>query len=235
MIDVLITGASRGIGYETALCLSKTIPCRILAVSRNIKSLEKLSKLVNTDSIDSQLIPLQLDFEQKGFQMHLIKAIEELNFKPKIVINNAGFLVNKPFKELNENDFDRSFNVNIKSAFLIINGIINHLVPKTHIVNISSMGGFQGSVKFEGLSLYSASKAALCSLTECLAEELKPLDIQINCLALGAVQTEMLAEAFPGYQAGISASEMAKFITDFALNGNKYFNGKVLPVSSSTP
>jgi NAD(P)-dependent dehydrogenase (short-subunit alcohol dehydrogenase family) len=97
------------------------------------------------------------------------------------------------------------------------------------------MGGVQGSAKFAGLSAYSSSKAALCTLTECLAEELKLENISVNCLALGAVQTEMLSKAFPGYRAPLSASEMAEFIVQFARSGHYYFNGKILPVSSTTP
>jgi NAD(P)-dependent dehydrogenase (short-subunit alcohol dehydrogenase family) len=97
------------------------------------------------------------------------------------------------------------------------------------------MGGFQGSAKFPGLSFYSASKAALCCLTECLATELKDKSIKMNALALGSVQTEMLDKAFPGYKAPVKAEEIAEFITDFAINGHRYVNGKVLPVSLSTP
>jgi len=85
------------------------------------------------------------------------------------------------------------------------------------------------------MSLYSASKGALAILTESLAEELKEQNIRVNALALGAVQTEMLEEAFPGYQAAVTAEEMADFITDFALKAHSYINGKIIPVSLSTP
>ena len=97
------------------------------------------------------------------------------------------------------------------------------------------MGGFQGSAKFAGLSAYSSSKAAVVGLTECLAEELKDKDIFVNCLAIGAVQTEMLSEAFPGYEAPVSPKQMAEYIFDFAIKGSQFYNGKILPVSSSTP
>jgi NAD(P)-dependent dehydrogenase (short-subunit alcohol dehydrogenase family) len=97
------------------------------------------------------------------------------------------------------------------------------------------MGGFQGSSKFPGLSAYSASKAALASLTECMAEELKSDGIHVNCLALGAVDTEMLRQAFPGYQAPVSSEDMARFIGEFSINQRTFFNGKIIPVSSSTP
>ena len=106
---------------------------------------------------------------------------------------------------------------------------------KSHILTISSMGGFQGSAKFAGLSAYSSSKAAIAGLTECLAEEFKGKNIAVNCLAIGAVQTEMLAEAFPGYKAQLLPFQMAEYIMDFAAKGHLYYNGKILPVSLSTP
>ena len=234
-MDVIITGTSRGMGYETVLTMASAKKCRILAVSRNIQVLISLKHKVDALLNGSELIPLHIDFEQPGFDLELIRKIESIHFSPQIVINNAGLLITKPFEKLTESDFDRMFNVNVKSVFLIVRSLLKYLPQRAHIVNISSMGGVQGSVKFSGLSLYSASKAALCVLTECLAEELKIHNIQLNCLALGAVQTEMLEEAFPGYMAGINAKEMSKYIVEFALTGNRFYNGKVLPVSNSTP
>jgi NAD(P)-dependent dehydrogenase (short-subunit alcohol dehydrogenase family) len=104
-----------------------------------------------------------------------------------------------------------------------------------HVVSISSMGGVQGSVKFPGLSAYSSSKGAIITLTELLAEEYKETGPSFNVLALGSVQTEMLEEAFPGFKAPLSATEMAQYIMDFSLTGNKFYNGKILQVSSTTP
>ena len=117
--------------------------------------------------------------------------------------------------------------------------IIHTLLPLmgkgSHIVNISSMGGFQGSVKFPGLSGYSASKAALACITECLANEFSELGISVNCLALGSAQTEMQEEAFPGYKSPVTAREMGEFVGNFAVTGNIVFNGKILPVAVTTP
>jgi len=104
-----------------------------------------------------------------------------------------------------------------------------------HVVTISSMGGVQGSLKFPGLAAYSSSKGAVITLTELWAEEFKETGPSFNVLAIGAVQTEMLEEAFPGYEAPITAKDMADYILDFALNGQRYYNGKLLQVSSSTP
>jgi NAD(P)-dependent dehydrogenase (short-subunit alcohol dehydrogenase family) len=152
-----------------------------------------------------------------------------------ILVNNAGLLIHKPVIEFDETDIDNLFNMNVKSAFLLTQALLPLFSKQAHIVNIGSMGGVQGSVKFPGLSLYSASKGALAILTECLALELKDRGVSVNCLALGSAQTEMLKKAFPGYKAPLSAVEMASFIADFALSGHMYFNGKILPVALSTP
>jgi NAD(P)-dependent dehydrogenase (short-subunit alcohol dehydrogenase family) len=152
-----------------------------------------------------------------------------------VLINNAGSLVNKPFMEISSSEFEAVFQVNVFAVATLIRLILPLMNQKGHVVNISSMGGVQGSAKFPGLSAYSSSKGALVILTELLAEEFKESGPSFNALALGAVQTEMLEEAFPGYQAPLSAAQMAEYIIDFALKGHQFYNGKVLPISSSTP
>ena len=113
--------------------------------------------------------------------------------------------------------------------------VIPFMQPKGHVVTISSMGGVQGSMKFAGLSAYSSSKGAVITLTELLAEEYKETGPSFNVLALGAVQTEMLEEAFPGYKAPTTPLEMATYIFEFSQKGQQFYNGKLLQVSSSTP
>ena len=224
-MDFLITGCSRGIGLELVKLLAQN-GHRVLAVSRNIQSLQ---------GIHEQVIPFALDLSQSGFEQSLLAKLNAITMRPDCIINNAGYLVNKPLSKLSADDFDSMFQVNMKVPFLLLQALSELLPSGSHVVNIGSMGGFQGSSKCPGLSLYSASKAALAVFSECLAEEWKDKGVKVNCLALGAAQTEMLEAAFPGYQAPLSASEMASFIADFSLNGHRYFNGKVLPVSVSTP
>ncbi len=183
----------------------------------------------------SNVSAFALDLNQTGVRAKLeaiLSPFPAIDF----FINNAGFLVNKPFLELKEEDIAQAYQVNIQSSFASTQAILpKMLINGGHIVNISSIGGYQGSVKFAGLSAYSTSKAALVSLTELLAEEYKETKVKINCLCLGAVQTEMLEEAFPGYQAPLSAAKMAEYIADFTLNQHQWMNGKVIPVSLSTP
>lgn len=226
MKQVLITGTSRGIGFEMVKLFSDS-GHRVLAISRNPDSVEKL-KLKNVTTIACD-ITQEEDLQQ--IQDVLNKDWKQVD----ILINNAGSLLNKPFQEATIAEFKQVYNTNVFGVAALIKIVLPLMKPTSHVVNISSMGGVQGSVKFAGLSAYSSSKGALITLTELLAEEYKENGPSFNVLALGAVQTEMLEEAFPGYQASISAEEMAAYIMNFSLTGNKFYNGKLLQVSNSTP
>lgn len=189
-------------------------------------------------NLKNQFKPIVFDIEDiNRISIDLKTEIEKYISSVDILINNAGFLVNKPFVNTQINDITKIININFVSPSIIIQSLIPllKLSDIKHVVNISSMGGYQGSSKFPGLSFYSASKAAVASLTECLSEEFKDNKISFNSLALGAVNTKMLKSAFPDYTAPINPKEMANFIYDFAINGYKYFNGKILPVSTTTP
>ena len=223
-MNVVITGASRGIGYELVkLFLAEGH--RVLAISRNEEKL-------NTLKIEGATT-LAFDLCKDSYQpiINTVSAFGHID----ILINNAGALVNKPFEELTNDDIKYVYNVNVFSIIKLTRDLMPSFSGDAHIINLSSVGGVQGSVKFPGLSVYSSSKGALTILTECLAEEFKETSYSFNTLALGAVQTEMLEEAFPGYKADVSPSQMANFIFKFAVEDGKLFNGKTVTVSSSTP
>jgi short-subunit dehydrogenase len=230
---ILITGASKGIGFEAVKQFSKNPSFMVIAVSRNTSS---INKLIDQNNI-SNVLAIKADVTKASDQKKIFSTIKKLNLNLNVLINNAGELVNKPFQKISAKELQSVYTTNVFAPFQLIQTLLPLMDKKTksHIVNISSIGGFQGSSKFAGLSAYSSSKAALCGLTECLAEELKTKNIAVNCLALGAVQTEMLAKAFPGYKAPLSPKQMAEYLCDFAVNGQKYYNGKILPVSLSTP
>lgn len=226
MKNIIITGTSRGIGFELAQLFAKN-NCNVLALSRNSEPLNKLAlKNISTISVD---LSDEADLQKvTSFISENWKSVD-------ILINNAGKLINKPFEELSSKDFMEVYQVNVFAVAELTKQLLPYFKKGSHVVNISSIGGVQGSMKFPGLAAYSSSKGALLTLTEMLAEEYKEQGISFNALALGAVQTEMLNEAFPGYKAPVSAIEMAEYIYNFALNGNKFYNGKILEVSSSTP
>ena len=224
--NVIITGASRGIGFALAWQLRKD-GHQVLALSRDITSLK--------ENESDNLYCLACDIADEG-DLKMVPAFVEENWQQvDIIIHNAGKLVNKPFAETTTSDFLEVYKVNVFAVAELTRLLLPFLNSQSHVVSISSMGGIQGSLKFPGLSAYSSSKGAVITLTELLAEEYKEQGISFNTLALGAVQTEMLAEAFPGFEAPTTADEMANYITNFALTGHQFYNGKVLQVSSSTP
>lgn len=233
-MKIIVTGASRGIGYSVVSAFCAIPETRVVAISRNRAKLMELEKLCNEKKAGS-MVPFVYDLENGDYEHDFLPFIRKELSLVDVLINNAGYLVNKPFSEITPDEFDRVFHINVKGPFRLIQSLKPLFTKDSHIVNIGSMGGVQGSMKFPGLSVYSASKGALGVLTECLAEELKEEQIKVNCLALGSVNTEMLAEAFPGYEAPLSSSEMARFIVDFSITGHRYFNGKLLPVSLSVP
>jgi short-subunit dehydrogenase len=235
-MNILITGASKGIGYEIVKQFAANSDNNIVALSRDIKLLQKLKSVCKND-YDNDIHIYSIDFLSSSYKQELINIVSIHNSNFDIIINNAGYLVNKPFTETTSLDIYNTYQINVFAPISILQIIIPGLDENKlcHIINIGSMGGYQGSTKFPGLSIYSTSKSALANLTECLAEEYKDKNIKINCLALGSVQTDMLNNAFPGFEAQTSPSEMASFIVEFCQKGGEYFNGKIIPISKSTP
>ena len=235
-MNYLITGASSGVGFETVLELSLRSSNRIIALARSDDKLQNLLNIARSITPDCKVHILKFDIVHDNYQETLIPFIKTHFNHIDVLINNAGQLINKPFLELNDEDWAEMFDSNIMGAVKMIRNLFPYFAKsQAHIVNIGSMGGFLGSSKFSGLSAYSAAKAALHNLTECLATELADKNISVNCLALGSAQTEMLEKAFPGYKSPVLAYEMGAYIANFAATGHKFYNGKVLPVALQTP
>ena len=234
-MNIVITGTSKGIGAEIVKILCKHKGNRIVAISRSGDGLRKLLQECHKINSEAKILTAEFDLSQYEFYPFLFQKIENFFLHCDILINNAGKLYNKSIEKTEPQDFDEIFNVNVKSVFFLSQLLLPIMTTGTHILNIGSIGGIQGSKKFAGLSAYSASKGAVGVLSEALAEELKERGIRVNCLALGAVQTEMFEKAFPGQKALQSPPQIAQFIVDFALNGHKFINGKIIPVSLSVP
>lgn len=224
--NIIITGTSRGIGFELVHLFANQ-GHNVLALSRNAQPVNNL----HFDNITSFSFDLCNDDDYQKVEQFIKNEWNHVD----VLINNAGALLNKPFSETTMDDFEHVYKTNVFGVAEMTRVVLPFMKRDGHVVTISSMGGIQGSMKFPGLAAYSSSKGAVITLTELLAEEYKNSGPQFNVLALGAVQTEMLAEAFPGYEAPTTALQMAEYIADFSLNGNKYYNGKALQVSNSTP
>jgi len=229
-MNIIVNGGSRGIGKEVVLYLSRDINNQIIVTGRNVTALKSLSAASpNIHPVTSD-ISVHDDLEST-FTGKIVRHFSRVD----ILINMAGALVSKEFMNIDDKEARSMMETNFFGPATVIR-MVKPLMPEgSHIVNISSMGGFQGSVKFSGLAYYSASKAAISCLSECLAEEFKGSRISVNCIALGAVQTEMLGVAFPGYKAPVEAAEIAPFISYFALNCHKFMNGRIIPVSANNP
>lgn len=225
MKTIIITGTSRGIGAELVKQFAEK-GHQVIALSRKANPNFNSYENVFFHSID---ISNQVQLADLAVQLK--KQFKNID----CIIHNAGAIVNKPFEQISREEFEYVYKVNVFGVAALNQVILPLMSRGSHVVTISSMGGIQGSMKFPGLAAYSSSKAAVITLSELLAEEYKGQGISFNVLALGAVQTEMLQEAFPGYQAPINPKEMAAYIVDFTMNGNKFFNGKALQVSSTTP
>ncbi|MBN2732656.1 MAG: SDR family oxidoreductase [Balneolaceae bacterium] len=227
--NILVTGASRGIGYQISTSLAQQ-DHNVIAVARSKKELKKLRNAF-PDNIDFFQVDLTSTQQLDELAKYLSESISGID----VLINNAGALINKPFMELSRSDWQHMLDVNLMSVINLIKSAVPVLNKGSHIVNISSMGGFQGSDKFPGLTAYSVAKGAVSILSECLAEELSEQVISVNALCLGSVQTKMFKTAFPDFEADVSPEEMGTYIADFALNGSTFYNGKVLPVALRNP
>jgi short-subunit dehydrogenase len=229
-MNIIVNGGTKGIGRELVDNLAQDTNNKIFITARTEAVLKNLSSSysnVRTCSIDMSLF----DSQTKKFEESVLSYFKKVD----ILINLAGFLVAKDFLEMTNIEARLIMETNFFGPASLIRLVKPMMSAGSHIVNVSSMGGFQGSSKYRGLSYYSASKAAIACLTECLAVEFMESGISVNCLALGSVQTEMLNEAFPGYKAPVDAKQMAGFISEFALTGHRFFNGKILPVAVSNP
>src|SRR6056297_749340 len=227
--NIVITGASRGIGNQTSIKLAE-LGHQVVAISRSKELLNQLK-----DQYPNNIAPLSLDITDNDAGKKIAEYLEQKNLKIDGLIHNAGVLINKPFTEQTRADWQKQFEVNLMAPALLTKDLRDSFNSGAHIITISSMGGYQGSSKFPGLSVYSATKGGLSILTECIATEFSDKKISCNSLCLGAVQTEMLEQAFPGIEAPVDPKEMAEYISEFILNGHKFYNGQILPVTLGDP
>ncbi len=219
MKTAVVTGVAQGIGYHIALGL-KNLGLDVYGVVRPGR----------VAGLGIKKIELDLESNLEIFEQ-VLDVVPRCN----ILINNAGLLINKSFEDQSLEEVEKSLSVNFLAVWKIVKVLLPKIPPCSHIVNIGSMGGFQGSQKFAGLSSYSAAKAALANLTETLSLELKSRQIAVNCLALGSVQTSMFEAAFPNQTACMNAESVGAEIARFAMEGNRFYNGKILPMTISTP
>ena len=216
---VIITGAGNGIGLATTNNILSEFPnIKVIAIARNISKLKKISSK-NLQIIQADLL---VDMDK----------INKLIGKQKIdgLLNNAGILIKKPVENLRQKDFEIIYKTNVYVPFQLATSLLNNFTVNSHILNIGSMGGFQNTIKFPEMVFYSSSKAALHCMSQCLAVDFEPKKINVNCLSIGSVETEMVKQAFPGFKPPITAKTISKFISWFLIHGQNFMNGQIIPV-----
>ncbi|MFN5317949.1 MAG: SDR family oxidoreductase [Bacteroidia bacterium] len=224
-IEIVITGASRGIGFELMkLCASHQH--KVLGVARNLPAEMGDWEFVNGDITETET---------------LVAAIKKMHgashARLRVLVHNAGQVINSSFEDITDAQLQQLWEVNFRAPFTLTRSLISWLkaADAAHVIYIGSMGGFQGSVRYSGLSAYSAVKSAGASLMESLAVEYAETGIRFNALALGAVQTEMLEESIPDFNASLKPGDMAQYIYTFMMEGYKVMNGVVMPVRCGNP
>ena len=172
--NIIITGTSRGIGYEMALQFANA-GHKVLAISRKTPQI-----LIDHENITC----LPIDISDENQLQQVGEFLSKTWNKVAILIHNAGSLLHKNFTEITTQEFQNIYKVNVFAVAELTKICIPFMGKGSHVVTISSMGGIQGSMKFAGLSAYSSSKGAVITLSELLAEEYKENGIAFNVLAL---------------------------------------------------
>jgi len=197
----IVTGSGRGIGRGIALGLAKKgVNVVIADVGGEMKkgipgyefsSWEQMQEVaIECEKGGVKSLPLRVDVSDQESVKQIVKKVTEVFGRIHILVNNAAIVTTRPFLEEDELSWDAVFSVNIKGIFLTCKHVVPHMIKQRSgkIVNISSAGGRRG---FPRNSLYCASKAAVINFTQSTAYELAPYNINVNCLAPGAVHTWM--------------------------------------------
>ncbi len=185
---VLITGASSGIGYSTAVTLSKA-GATIVAGARRTDKLEELKKTVENQN--GLILTTSLDVTKRAECQRIADlALKEFN-RIDVLINNAGLMPLSFVKNLKVNEWDRMVDVNIKGVLYCTAAVLPTMISNKsgHIVNISSVAG---RLIFPAGSVYCATKHAITAFSEGLRQELsKRSNIRVTCIEPGVVATEL--------------------------------------------
>ena len=232
MKKALITGASGGIGYATALKLYNEGYFIIAQYNKNAYAIEKLYR-----EVDGNLFAIQADLSQSDGVKNFVQTVKKSFKQVDLIVNNAGAGLYKLITQTTEDEWDKLFALNMKSAFLITNAFLPEMIDNKSgkIVNVSSVWGQVGASMEV---CYSASKASLIGYTKALAKELAPSNINVNCVCPGVIDTPInsrfsasemqdLAQGTPLGRIG-KAEEVAELIAFLASEKSNFITGQVI-------
>jgi len=232
----LITGAGRGIGAATARLFVES-GARVVLLSRTKQEVSALAEELNQKANTRVALAWAGDVAKEGTFEEAFRNAEK-EFAPiDILVNAAGVVQISPLAETSLEIWDETLNVNLRGSFLACREMFRQATRMKRpgcIVNISSLGGIRGTEKFPGTAAYMVSKHGVVGLTEIAAVEGKPLGLRVNCIAPGAVDTEMLRKAAPFLKTKMKPEDIAKtilFLCDEAQSGK--ISGSILEIFSN--
>jgi len=204
----VVTGAARGIGRAIVLELLKQ-GRKVAGLDLNAQQLAELEKVCK--DAGHEVITACLDISQSDKLSQVLEDLSEKHGGIAILVNNAGITRDKLMIQMEEEDYDRVMNVNLKAAFMATKQAARSMIRNKfgRIINISSVAGVMGQA---GSTNYAASKAGLIGMTKSIAREVGKKGVTANCIAPGFIMTEMTAVLpEPVKEAAMAVIPMRKF------------------------
>ncbi len=187
----LITGASRGIGREVAKLFAKNNYNVVINYNKSEKEAQDLLEELNNENLSVRIFKADISNPQEANSLvnYTIGQFERID----VLINNAGISKFNLFTDISYEEWHEVMNVNLNSVFYVTKKALQYMIPELQgkIINISSIWGIVGA---SNEVHYSASKAALIGMTKALAKELGPSNIQVNSIAPGVIETDMIKD-----------------------------------------
>lgn len=233
---VIVTGGGRGIGAATAKRLAQA-GARVVVASRTLSQVQDVAKEIEQLHGRGRALAVEMDVSDEKSVKHLFAESRSAFGPLDVLVNNAAIVTLGAFSDLPVEEWDRTQAINVRGSYLCAREAFAQMRESGRggaIINISSLGGIQSTQKFKGLSAYVVSKAAVIGLTESLAVEGREFGIRVNCVAPGAVDTEMLRQAAPFLKTETTPDDVAKiihYLSDPAQSGA--LNGSVIEVHSN--
>ena len=232
---VLITGASRGIGRETALYLAENGYDLVLHCNKNLQKLEDLQKEIEKFGVKTRTIQFDIS-DREECKTKLFGDIEKNGIYYGIVLN-AGIAKDNPLPAMEDDEWDSVINTNLNGFYNVLRPIILPMIQNRcgRIVALSSVSGLTGN---RGQVNYSASKAGIIGAVKALSREVAKRKITVNCVAPGIIETDMTSELpqeivkeyVPMGRSG-SPKEVASLINYLMSEDAGYITGQVISVN----
>jgi 3-oxoacyl-[acyl-carrier protein] reductase len=240
----IITGSTRGIGKETAILLFSKMRANVVVCSRTqseidlvIKEIKKMSTSdgnIDDRLFDDRLLGIKCDVSKSIEVDHLIRSTIDKFKSIDILVNNAGIVFVKKLIDTSEEEWDKTLNINLKSAFLCTKVILPFMIRNRSgvIVNVSSGAGKTG---FPDISAYCASKFGMIGLTQSLAWEVGNYNIRVMAICPGEVDTKMQQNVDQDYYVRnkhnmLKPKTVAEKIVEMILEERRYHNGQSVEI-----